>query len=513
MTGDQTVSTPGHRRRGYRLWTGSAARKSASLSALSFVVGFIVFATASVVVDRDLDGPFDFATGLLGGILTGLLSRAYSSGRLWLGHPTTVMALVMMLYWLLGGLVARATPEVLLSPRASDWLAMSMVVGSLFMVGFASLAGVPRQEHAEPIAPPRIDGLSFWVIASAVSTLWALRLYEVASGSYFHGIGRLELYDASVGFLTQLEIALEFAVPYLIALLWCRGQRRAALVLGGIEFLFLFASGKRLPVIWFALVLAICMAWMNRPVRISTLLVVALMSVFVIHPVMLAMRSVAETDPEQHEGIGPARALSYEVPQALGNLDGNLDREEVGLAGVARRSTASGYVAAVMDRLSQGRGSLLDGESYLKSAPMLVPHFLWAEKNPGGIYDPMDRTSANFRFWGVDYIYTPITEAFCNFGTLGVLGLSLILGLFARFLWSQVQAHRTDPALACTLALLLRPWIQFETHSTMGNLATFRVSIPLFAALLLIRKSSTYKSIQVTERWGRRSLRPSPEGQ
>jgi hypothetical protein len=489
---------------------GGAARKAASLSAASFVLGFVLFGVASIVVDRDIDWSFDLATGLLGGILTGLLSRTYASGRLRLGHPTSVMALVMTFYWLIGGLEARAAPEVLLSPRASEWLALSMVEGSLFMVGFAVLAGLPGGGHSEMMAKPRIDRLSFWVLAGTAATLWSLRIYQIASGSYFHGMGKLELHDASVGFLTQLELALEFSTPYLVALLWSRGQRRAALALGGIEFLFLFASGKRLPVIWFALVMAVCLAWMNCPVKITTLMAVTLLSIFVLHPVMLSMRTVADADPQQQEGIGPARALSYEVPLAVTSMDDNLDQEEVGLTGIARRTTASGYVASVMDRLSSGRGSLLNGESYVESISMLVPHFLWAEKNPGGIYDPMERTSANFRLWNIDYVYTPITEAFCNFGTLGVLGLSVIMGLFGRFLWRQVQAYRADPALACVLALFLRPWVQFETHSTLGALSALRVCIPLFVVLLFVRRTSVRKKALASERWARRSLLSEP---
>jgi hypothetical protein len=450
------------------------------LHARSLVGGLVVTWLAAMLVDGKLDVGFDAAAALLGGTVTWLLSRAYHRGTLLLDHPTSSMSMVIAIYWLVGGLAARATPEVLLSSRASDWLPMSFFEGTFFIIFFAAVSGLPTNR---PFARVRGSGLSTRPAMVATGIVWLIRLYLVSQGTYFHGISTVDSYSPGIGFLMQLESSLDFCVPYLIVLLWCTDRQRSALALGGFEVVFLFGTGSRQPFLWFMFMVAVCLSWMGRPLRLRTVVAASAILLLVVHPVMISMRIVAERESGEKADIGPLRALGHILPLAIEDLAQNATSEQVGLSGLARRSTSSGYLAAIMDRSALAGIPLLAGESYLRSAGILVPHFLWADKNPQGIYDPMAESSRHFGLWEADYTFTPLTEAYCNFGTLGVIICGVVFGLLGRFVVGTGRRYSSDPAMLVALMPCFKPIVAFETHGTMGGLSTLRVA---FVAMLII---------------------------
>jgi len=480
------VTEPGLQR---KLPAGSPPTEQRRAGVLFGAGGALVAAALGFLADLQFDPAFEISLGLLGACIGWLLFRAYDHGRLWLHHPTTIVSLVVGFYWLVGAVEARAAPGVLLSARSSDWLAWAVAQGTLFLCICALISGIPRKEAILPGKPlPSVSALS--LALAMVVVVWLERIYEISQGTYFHGTLTLDPSQATVGFLTQLGPALEFSVPFLVGALWVHGNRRSAFLLGALETLILLGAGRRLPFVWFVAVLGITLSWFDRPPRIRTMSVFLLFSALVIHPLMLSLRLEAARSLETKEGVSPWNAIVHLMPRAVRNLGDNSREGGAGLEGLARRSTASGYLAAVMDHRALSETPLLLGESYVGSAATLIPHVLWPEKDPTRSYDPLDESSRRFGLWGVDYIYTPITEAYCNFGLLGVLGAGILFGLFGRWVIRNLELARRprDAAVGLLMIICLRPLIVFETHSTIGGFSAVRVALVLYLIVEILHR-------------------------
>ncbi len=420
----------------------------------------------------------------LSGLITWILASCIRSGRIWLDHPRAIMGIIIGLYWLAGGLEAEGNPSVLLSAEAVNWLGPALLEGTLFLAVFVLIAGRPQPQRDRSWRLGRLAPIGAFTIAALIAVLWSVRLWEIASGTYFNHAGNtLHVEAARVGLVAQLDVVLRFVPALATALAWARGHSRIAVLLGASEVAFIIGAGERLPVFWFLLALASFLSVVDRPLRTRTAVWAVIGLLLVVHPLVIGLRHVVS---ESGERPGIAEIFGDFLPSAAISIAGTLQTADAGATALALRSTASGYLAAVMDREDLGRGRRLEGETYLQSASALVPHILWPDKPVAG--NPLDMCSAAFGLWQIDYIFTPITEAYCNFGTLGVLLLAAVYGLFGRLLARLFRAARRRSALFPALAPFLIPLICFETHDTMSELGPFRVAIPLILALLLVSR-------------------------
>ncbi len=396
-----------------------------------------------------------------------------------------MMSLSLLAYWLVGGLAARASPEVLLSPAAVDWLGPSLLEGALFLAAFVAVAGLPRplpETDGESPGPSRKAWLSIWLV---IAILWGIRLYETINGQYFsHSSGSsLDASDPRTGAVLQLGVGLQFAPPLLAALLWKNHRRWAALAVGLAEFAFIFGAGERLPILWFFAALGYFSSALGNPPRISAIVKVVSLVFLVASPLILDIRDFVSASGD--ERMGPLDIYTRALPAALESLETLTSSKESSASAYARRSTASGYLAAVMSRTEGSWGSFFGGETYLQSATALVPHFLWSEKPD--FSDPLDAINWRFDLDRVDNVFCPLSEGYCNFGTLGVLLVGLLYGLFGALLRRFAEASTASPTNLLALSPSLSILIVFETHSTVTSLSVIRLSIVLFLVFALAR--------------------------
>lgn len=452
--------------------------------------GALMFGVIALWIAGLPDFAFVAGAALLGGLCAWVLSHAIHNGRFALDHPSAIMTFVILLYWLIGGLEARNSPQVLLSAGAVDWLGPSLLQGALFLAAFVAVAGVPAPavrglRAQEPRAPSRNGWLG---LGGAYAILWSLRMFEVEQGTYFsHGGLTLDASDPGIGFIMQLAGGLLFIPGLLSAVLYVRGRDRTATAIALLEILFLFGAGERLLLLSFLLSLGFFLSVLGRPPKTSSLLKVLFLVLVVAHPLIIGMREVVGERGGAMGTSGPIAIFTEVLPATIGSLAHLSSSNEGGVAALAQRSSASGYLAAVMDHADQSGGHFFEGETYFRTAETLIPHFLWPDK-PQLPYDPLDAISWRFGLERIDYIFTPLTEAYCNFGTAGTLVYGVLMGLFGRWLQGQNTKHQNDPVVLLALSPLLAILISFETHSTIGSLSSARLAAGMLLAIALYRR-------------------------
>lgn len=145
-------------------------------------------------------------------------------------------------------------------------------------------------------------------------------------------------------------------------------------------------------------------------------------------------------------------------------------------------------VADVLARVPRETG-WLGGRSYLESVGVLVPSAIWPDRpQPLG-----ERYVAEFYtdYWkrGGGFGFTPVGEAFWNWGTLGVVAVFACLGSVAQ-LGERVMASRLGqrPVLAMCYALVAPFLIMFYRFDSASFLkGSLILILPLLLAMAVIK--------------------------
>jgi hypothetical protein len=145
-------------------------------------------------------------------------------------------------------------------------------------------------------------------------------------------------------------------------------------------------------------------------------------------------------------------------------------------------SEFKGSYLSILDAVSNPHGMLL-GETYLTSPLALLPDALYPGKKPEDLADVVSESVAAGDQYVMGWTYSPVAEAYINFGTLGVP--VIMAGWAFLFLWLGSMQTRSLWGLLCSALFMQQAFIVHR-----GDFRWFcGVAVSSTAALLITMAS------------------------
>ncbi len=405
-------------------------------SIAAFVIALIIIAIAAMQMTP--------ATAVVGAVLLLCVSGLISAGHpLGVFAPTRLLLLGGILYilptvltvWGTGVLVnvrlfdAAAT----MSGASYSLLAFSVAALGSMVVGSALPGARPeiQRRSASGLGPAAtlVAGLVFVVGMAAVGVF----VFGIAGIGAIRGASYGERYQlmAGQGFLILgvRSVVVATIVLYAIAIDLGNVRRGVGIALAGLGFQvwWMGLMGARSAFIQAVIGLFAVRQALGRRLRTATL--VALTAALVVTGVIVGVFRA---------GIGNVSQL--EVGQLLSIA--NPANSEFG----ATLTTIGDVVAAV-----PAEEPFRYGRTYLDAIGLLVPKFMWPDRPRGASEWYVDRFYPMIADDGGGFAFSPVAEAYLNFGRFGVVTVFLVIGaVFGLFDWLL----RSQRAMSMQLASL-----------------------------------------------------------
>jgi oligosaccharide repeat unit polymerase len=147
-----------------------------------------------------------------------------------------------------------------------------------------------------------------------------------------------------------------------------------------------------------------------------------------------------------------------------------------------------------------GTSDLRLGESYLKGLTMPIPRFIWPDKPQSIGYDFRDTFFPDWAQQGISAgtAYSSLLEAYLNFGTIGVLIVYLLLGIFMGYL--ERTRFQSRSLMFAVFYLILLPVAMTFHRIDLGNPIFWPLLMAFVGSGLYILINSLSKR-KLTHRW------------
>jgi hypothetical protein len=363
------------------------------------------------------------------------------------------------------------------------WLATAAWV--TFIVGYLArplrwLAGlIPKLPTAARHRSP------WWVVLALLALGWPARLYQMATGRYFH-TAVSEMASTSTSWLVSVGSGLPLlATAFLGA--WSlrfRGSDRRSpplwmfWALVAVETLWYAPTGERGAIVGLVLMLVVVSYYGKGVFPWRTTCVGALILVLVVFPFGEAYRGdepgeLGAADPYQ---LAPKQHFSQAIRRTFATTPQRAISHGVD-ATFSRFSdiTSLGFIMAP-DSPGSGRKP---GETLLWSAEAFVPRVILHHKvDPGAYGNEFGRrfglvSASNYV---VSVAATQPGDLYMNFGWLGVVLLMPLVGGAYRFIADYLDARSRDPAALAIYAVISWPLVSIhENILAMGVLGVVKL--------------------------------------
>jgi hypothetical protein len=135
------------------------------------------------------------------------------------------------------------------------------------------------------------------------------------------------------------------------------------------------------------------------------------------------------------------------------------------------------------------------GASYLDAIGVTVPRFIWPDR-------PMaagEWYAAHFypERWetGGAYGFSPVAEAYWNFGIFGVLLIPFVFGVALRWWEDQRMVTRRQPNLGTLAYVLAIPWLAFSWRLDAASVVKNYLVLTLIPALALLAAATVARGV------------------
>jgi oligosaccharide repeat unit polymerase len=335
------------------------------------------------------------------------------------------------------------------------------------------------------------------IILAGVATLFeAINVYRAGGLGLVLG-GKL-VYQSAVTALTG-TLPSEYAARAAIAMLalWIsvtRGMPKALSYKRALAFLVIICPvvatyiylGRRTEILALIMILFVAGTWTNPVRRLTPRLVLSVATVYLAFVIVMILRETV-FHPDQGR-------ITTDYFAAVGLHALLPTRGEFG----APFSVFSEYLNRA------GAAAFLWGKSYLDGFALVVPSFLYPGEKPVQLdvafYTLINAGTAKVPGGIAGYGYSPILEAYVNFGSIGVVLVFFLTGLALTAL--ERLRVRTGVLTVTLLYLMVLPMGQQFHRSTFGNAVLspgLWIVITVIFAVLIYRLALRFVALQIDE--------------
>jgi len=338
---------------------------------------------------------------------------------------------------------------------------------------------------------------------------WILRFYLISKGIVVsklfivannEGIDPNEFYLAQLTTIDRIFWIVNPGIGIFASLLAYKdalqGKRskidRILYIFIGIEIMYqLFVLNNRLPALLLLIYSIPFAVYYKREklIKIRYILIALVLWIFVVYPLGQYMRTAAYeylrygfTFDNIFENFLPDVIRSYFDEHESSNSYVFKDDKYV-----YYRFAPNDFLGNILERIHSEDYKYMYGESYVIELPMLIPRILYPGK-------PEFNTQAegvienHYNLPFVDTMTTPMTEAYSNFGVLGVAVVMFLYGYASNKYWKYFYKNRRDKMLFTIYLYYLYDFYSPEQSLVGGLMMGIRSILSLLIIMLLIDK-------------------------
>jgi len=417
-----------------------------------------------------------------------------------LANPVSLLGVSIFIFFSVSSLISMRDSSVLmLGRRGLDFANMVFfcVTASFlsFIAGYKTVADRKRTFTSITVEPPDLYKLSLIMLG----IVWFARIYAAQKGLFFKGFQSSKFADASFVLnpkwrsVLLISPQLELFAIGLLAIAYHRGKKAKGALIASVaagSVYYLLASA-RIDIVKIFILLFIVSTVVTQKLPLKKVIAAMVVFFLLLYPLGQAIRIVYNQQELAFRPGNKMLVVLQAVPSAVDLLIHNFRWVLFVSPGdyyIHNRTSGYDFVATVVGKTVEDGVGLLWGRTFMVSALGLIPRLFWRDKPLSGL----DGETVIREHFGMPYgdVFPGfIGELYANFGILGVMIGSFLLGILLSYLyqWASQRRESLDIKVIFYSIFMTNFWFHELTDSA-AILSLGRNLLLIGVTVLVMRK-------------------------